>query len=109
MNWMDDSSHIVAPQNIECLRYIGEFCKDSALIDKTEEYFQACHTIRGMRRDILKEIGKTIRCLITNTVPEELLQDPLYLQLREQAQLATIDTITAYQANVPIGQANHPF
>ncbi|MCR4644851.1 MAG: DrmE family protein [Oscillospiraceae bacterium] len=109
MNWLDESYHIVAPQNIECLRCIGKFCNDSALIEKTEEYFQACHTIRSMRRDILKEIGKTIRCLITNTVPEELLQDPLYIQLREQAQLAAIEAITAYQANVPVGQANHPF
>lgn len=60
-NWLDEESHIVGPRDKSSLTKIAVLTSDEDINMHTNEYFDACKSVRERRIKLLHELGSHIR------------------------------------------------
>ena len=58
--WLDEDSHTVGPRREDSIQQIALLIEDTDMFEKANIYYEACATIRRIRRDILSQIGRAI-------------------------------------------------
>lgn len=108
VNWMDEDSHLVGPQNVESIRQIGLLVGNEEMSIHPQNYHDACRIIRRERRSILKEIGKMILRNYSGDEQNSLLEgmdidiSALSVVLRVESVHSIDNRVASYLTNHPI-------
>lgn len=109
--WLSEDSHIVGPRNEKTIQHIAELTKDSHLLEKPHEYFEACRMVRRERKEILKLIGVAITEKLKGTIPRgNIILGEIYENVDKLSTTLEIDRISVLENPfiVPVRLANKP-
>lgn len=67
--WLDEDSHTVGPRKQESIEQIALLIEDEDMLEHADQYFEACGTIRRIRREILGWIGEAIIDKLSGRAP----------------------------------------
>ncbi|KAF5061353.1 hypothetical protein DSECCO2_316290 [anaerobic digester metagenome] len=107
--WLDEDSHTVGPRQMDSIQQIALIAGNEEMLDNAEDYFNACATVRRVRRSILDAIGQAIIGKINGDIPN---QDPIftsiYSKIGDLAVILQIETISFINDKIPVNMTNRP-
>lgn len=107
--WLDEDSHTVGPRREDSIQQIALLVDDSEMFDNAKVYYDACATIRRIRRDILSQIGKSI---IDSLSGREPIPGTITAEIHERigsiVQILRLESITSTERSVPVNLINRP-
>ncbi|MBR3354513.1 MAG: DrmE family protein [Oscillospiraceae bacterium] len=107
--WLDPESHTIGPRQAESIRHIAVLTGNEDLLNRADEYFDACRIVRSIRLRILRAIA---RAVIGSLVGEETTDDTIFASVSEHidelATIVRIESITPAEESVPINMINRP-
>ncbi len=107
-SWIDDSQHIVGPNELEVYKKIANLTKDSDMLVNYELFKIACDNIRKLRRGILKKIGNSILKGIGDESNEDIISKIVSSQIKDLALILEITDIRKISQSVPLNMINRP-
>lgn len=107
--WLDEDSHTVGPRNMSSIEQIALIIGDEHMLDNAEVYFQACSTIRRVRRQILEAIGNAaLKKLTGNDLKKDFILATVQEKLSSIAVVVNIERITFVKEKIPVHLINRP-
>ena len=107
--WLDEDSHTVGPREVDSIKQIALFVGDEEMFDNAQNYFNACKTIRKIRRQILDWIGEAIIKKISGRTPKEgTLEAYIYDRIDSVAKILYLESIVFVERSVPMNLTNRP-
>lgn len=107
--WLDDDSHTVGPRKQESIEQIALLIEDEDMLEHADQYFEACGTVRRIRREILGWIGDAIIDKLSGRTPlPGKVNADIYARIDSVAQILRLDTISFVDRSVPMNLTNRP-
>lgn len=107
--WLDEDSHTVGPRHEDSIQQIALLVEDTDMFENAKEYYDACATIRKIRRDILSQIGKAIIDKLSGREPAAgTIMADVYERTGAIARILRLESIVSVERNVPINLTNRP-
>jgi hypothetical protein len=107
--WLDEDSHTVGPREVDSIKQIALLVGDEEMFDNAQNYFNACKTIRKIRRQILDWIGEAIIKKISGRTPKEgTLEAYIYDRIDSVAKILYLESIVFVERSVPMNLTNRP-
>lgn len=107
--WLDADSRTIGPRLKDSIQQIALLVDDEEMFENYEKYFEACSTIRKIRREILKAIGEAIISKYRHAEPPpSALMEGIYARIDSLAVVLKIESISATDHKVPINAINRP-
>jgi len=109
--WLDQSSHIVGPRDIDAYMAIAKITKDPEMLHSPEAFQESTREVRAMRIRILKFVGKNIVQTYNKNqdVQEDEILSKLPIDLNNMSRLVQIEQISDIENLViPAHLANKP-
>ena len=110
-NWLDDDFRMIGPQQSQSIMHIAWLLEDKDMFDRYTDYFEACNTIRKIRKEIRKAIGNAIVNKYKGILPEKgTFLAEIFDRVESLAVLLKVETITATGTtySVPANMTNRP-
>lgn len=107
--WLDEDSHTVGPRKMDSIQQIALLVENEEMFENAQIYFDACSTIRKVRREILKQIGEAIINKLCGKAPQEntIIAD-IYDRIDSIALILRLESITYIEREVPMNLTNRP-
>jgi len=109
--WLDPSSHIVGPRDIDSYKAIAKITKDREMISSPESFHKSTKEVRTMRIRILKYLGKNIVQTYNkyqNFQDDEILSK-LPIDLSKMSRIVQIEQLSDIEnLDIPIHLTNKP-
>lgn len=109
--WLAEESHIIGPQQEKTLKAIAQLTQDERLLKDTNDFFEACRTIRSTRRQILKMISHAINDRLSGNIPPAGSDlEVVYRNVDKLAETMELEYVTEADNNymLQIGFVNRP-
>ncbi len=107
--WLDEDSHTVGPQKVDSIQQIALLIEDEEMLENANIYFEACSTIRKIRREILKQIGEAIINKLSGRLPQEnSVAADIYERIDSIALILRMESIAFAERAVPMNLTNRP-
>lgn len=106
--WLDEDSHTVGPRKVDSIQQIALLAGDDDLFDHAELCFDACATIRRLRRNILDAIAQAILGSFSGTESQDAIAVAAMEQVADLATVAKIERITFVNEQLPVNMVNRP-
>jgi len=106
--WLDADSHTVGPRKVDSIQQIALLAGDDDLFDHAELCFEACASIRRLRRHILDAIAQAILGSFSGTEADDAIAIAAMEQVADLATVAKIERITFVNEQVPVNMVNRP-
>ena len=107
--WLDEDSHTVGPRKQESIEQIALLIEDEDMLEHADQYFEACGTIRRIRREILGWIGEAIIDKLSGRAPlPGTVNADIYDRIDSVAQILRLETISFVNRSVPMNMTNRP-
>ena len=106
--WLDEDSHTVGPRKVDSIQQIALLAGDDDLFDHAELCFDACASIRRLRRRILDAIAQAILGSFSGTETEDAIVITAMEQVTDLATVAKIERITFVNEQIPVNMVNRP-
>lgn len=107
--WLDEDSHTVGPRKQESIEQIALLVEDEEMLEHANLYFEACGTIRGVRRKILGWIGEAIIDKLSGRTPiPGTVNADIYDRIDSVAQILRLESISFVNRTVPMNITNRP-
>ncbi|MEY9096704.1 DrmE family protein [Paenibacillus sp. RC84] len=110
-SWLDQSSHIVGPRDVESYMAIAKITKDPQLLKNPEAFHQSTREVRTMRIRILKFLGKNIVQSYNKNqdAQEDEILSKLPIDLNKMSRLVQIEQLSDTEnLLIPAHLANKP-
>jgi hypothetical protein len=107
--WLDEDSHTVGPRKMDSIQQIALLVENEEMFENAQIYFDACSTIRKVRREILKQICEAIINELCGKAPQEntIIAD-IYDRIDSIALILRLEAITYIEREVPMNLTNRP-
>lgn len=107
--WLDEDSHIVGPRKQNSIEQIALLVEDEEMFEHADRYFEACGTIRKIRRKILGWIGQAIIDKLSGKTPVAgTVYADIYSRIDSVAQILLLETISFVDRSIPMNLTNRP-
>ena len=107
--WLDEDSHTVGPRREDSIQQIALLIEDTDMFEKANIYYEACATIRRIRRDILSQIGRAIIDRLIGREPTAgTIMADIYERTGSIAQILRLESISNIERSVPMNLTNRP-
>lgn len=107
--WLDEDSHTVGPRKQDSIEQIALLVEDEDMLEHADQYFEACGTIRGIRRKILGWIGEAIIDKLSGRTPiPGTVNADIYDRIDSVAQILRLETISFVNRSIPMNLTNRP-
>lgn len=107
--WLNPDSHTVGPREANSIKQIGILTGNKDLELNYNEHFEACLTVRKIRREILKDIGEAIVLKLSRKAPER--NSPLfniYGKVDSLAEILQVESVIKIDKQIPVQFVNKP-
>ena len=109
VSWMTPSNGTISPQRAESIQLIGRVTNNAKLIQDYREVFEACSSVKAIRRKILDKISDTmIDRLNHKPEPESGDAAEIYRKINSSAEFYRISQKYAFNDMCPNGWVNKP-
>ena len=107
--WLDEDSHTVGPRSIESIQQIATLVENEDMFENAQVYFDACSTIRKIRREILNQVGEAIINKLSGRQPKNnTIMEDIYNRIDSVALILRLETISFTEREVPMNLTNRP-
>ena len=107
--WLDEDSHTVGPRKQDSIEQIALLVEDEEMLENANLYFEACGTIRRIRREILGWIGEAIIDKLSGRTPiPGTVNADIYDRIDSVAQILRLETISFVNRSIPMNLTNRP-
>ncbi|WP_145948526.1 DrmE family protein [Paenibacillus sp. Y412MC10] len=109
--WLDRSSHIVGPRDINSYIAIAKITRDPEILNSPEAFYYSTREVRTMRIRILKYLGKYIVQTYNKNkgAQEDEILNRLPIDLAKMSRLVEIEQLTEIESlAIPAHLANKP-
>lgn len=107
--WLDPDVHTVGPREKASIEQIAFLVGDDEMFFNADSYYQACGTIRNVRREILRYIGEAIIDKLSGKQPkEDAIMSYIYDRIDSLAVVLRLESIVPVDREIPFNYANRP-